>query len=321
MKCFKIIFVLLLLQSCASDKLTTGYKLTYHANLGLMMSKDWDSMILSGKGVKVGIIDEGFQDFKINGFTKNLHVKEYKDFVTNSDSNFFTTGSIHGTKVAQNFGGKNGIDTYGTAYNAEYYLAITDDTKSETKEDEKRAVEAIEWMIQKGVRVINISLGYKTFDNPNDNYTNKDLYNNSTFIANAVNRIIEKYPMVTIVTPTGNSLFVKDNILTTPADVKYVVAVASCNLKGTERVASSLIGLETAPYIKPDVAAYPVFAGTSFAAPSIAGLIAAMLECKPELSNKKIIEILHQSGTLNKLPNYGIGYGVPQSKTILELIK
>jgi serine protease AprX len=311
---------LFFLPGCKTDQITTVYKLTYHASAGLMMSQEWDSANLSGEGIKVGIIDEGFEDFYKDPFTKGLKVIEYRNFVPNADTNFFAPVSSHGTLVAKNFGGKSGHDTYGMAYNAAYYLAISDDTKSETKDDEKRLLEAIQWMISKGVRVINLSLGYKSFDKVTDNYTERDLYNNATISAKGISELLEQHPEVTLVTPTGNA-FGKNNILTTPADVEYIVTVASSNIKGTDRVISSCIGLANARYIKPDVATYPVFAGTSFAAPSIAGLIATILERKPGLTNKQILDILHLSGTLKATPNNKIGYGVPQTKLIWALSK
>ena len=285
-----------------------------------MMSEQWDKEALSGKGIKVGIIDEGFNNFTKDQFTKDLNVIETKDFVSNTNTNIFSSGSSHGALVAKNFGGKSGNEVYGMAYNAEFYLAVTDDVKSETKDDERRLLEAIRWMISKGVRVINISLGYKTFDNTQEDYKDTDMYNNSTISAKGINDILIQHPEVILVTATGNSLR-KDQVLLTPADARLIVSVASCNMEGGDRIITSRIGIENKPYIKPDVATYPVFAGTSFATPSIAGLITTILQRKPNLTNTDVLKILHNSGTFREKPNVRIGYGIPQTNLIWTLTK
>ena len=51
---------------CRTPGLTTGYRSRYPALLGLMMSPAWDSLALSGQGVRVGVIDEGFNGLRAN---------------------------------------------------------------------------------------------------------------------------------------------------------------------------------------------------------------------------------------------------------------
>jgi subtilisin family serine protease len=305
---------------CKAPALTKSFQLTYPLSIGLMMSPEYDQLNLSGNGIKVGIIDEGFKDLKNETQTKGIHIAATKNFITNNESTFFTSGSDHGMLVARNMGGKNGNETWGLAYEAAYYLAITEDEKKESKDEEYRMIKAIDWMVQQGVRVINISLTYKEFDNKNDNYTNDDLYKAKTISGKYIDSVLRNNPQINIVVSIGNDGMFRDKLLKTPADVKNVITVGSCNASGSKRAASSSIGLSSAPYIKPNVMAWPNIAGTSFAAPVIAGLIATMLQKKPSLTNVEIADILHKIGTKANNPNYEMGYGVPQTKFIMQFL-
>ena len=58
----------------------------------------------------------------------------------------------------------------GFAPNAEFYLASSENSKSETKIEEYQWVKALEWMDSLGVKLVNSSLGYAEFDDPDENY-------------------------------------------------------------------------------------------------------------------------------------------------------
>lgn len=317
------VLICLLLVSCGtgcSPKVAGGYSQQYQPSVGLMMSKPFDSLGLTGNGVKVGIIDEGFFNFSDEA-TKNLSVKAYRNFVTGSEADFFTKGSGHGTNVARNLGGRTAKEVWGLASGAEYYLAVTDDEATETIADEQRLVQAILWMVQQQVRVINISLNYKKFDNPSDSYTPADLYKKRTASARLIDSICAANPAVNFVIAAGNYGFDKDPYIGTPADAEFAITVGSSNATDTGKVANSAEGIPTAPYIKPDVVTWPNIGGTSFATPAVAGLVAALLQYNPRLTNKQILSYLHQSGNRAATPDYKVGYGVPQSGKLLQLLQ
>jgi serine protease AprX len=313
--------LVVVIMGCSKESLTKGYLLDYPTSIGLMMNNDFDDLKLSGKGIKVGIIDQGFMNFNSESQTKGIKIVATKNFITNNETNFFTEGPAHGTLVARNMGGQNGKETWGLAFASDYYLAITEDQATETKDEERRMVQAIDWMVKQGVRVINISLGYKEFDNKADNYINDDLYKAKTISGKYIDSLLRANPQVNILVAIGNNGLKSDKTLNTPADVEYVITVGSCDSKGSKRVVSSAVGISTAPFIKPNVMTYPMVAGTSFAAPTIAGLVTVMLEKKPTLTNKEIREILHKSGSNANNPDYEMGYGVPKTELIIPFFK
>lgn len=311
---------LLTLSGCKSPGLTKGFTFNYPLSIGLMMSNEWDQLGLSGKGIRVGVIDEGFKDFRADDQTRGITVRNYRNFVTNDTTNFFKTVNAHGTVVARNLGGKNGAEAWGLAYASDYYLAVSENTTSETKDEERNMIRAIRWMLDQGVRVINISLSYRKFDD-GSSYGPADLYKASTISGRYIDSVLTSNPAVNFVIAIGNDGFTNPPYLGTPADVRYAITVTSTNEDGTKEVASASEGVPTAPYIKPDVGTWPNTAGTSFAAPAIAGLVAQMLEKNPTLTNKQVLDLLHRSGSKAQSPDYKLGYGVPSTAKLAELMK
>jgi hypothetical protein len=104
------LFPILFVYSCKelTEFYTKEYKYSYARPIGLMMSKEFDSLNLSGKGIKIGVIDAGFGNFKTNEFTKNLNVISFRDFIDEDTTNYFSNQeSDHGTIVTKSIGGKN----------------------------------------------------------------------------------------------------------------------------------------------------------------------------------------------------------------------
>ena len=127
---------------------------------------------LTGDGVKIGIIDGGFlkadkSESLARLFQENL-VGGYKDYLDPEADDFaghIAFDDLHGTEVWTLIGGVSELkDTqYGLATEATYYLARTDHGGYERRQEELNAIEAMEWMAEQGVQIINISLGYNYF--------------------------------------------------------------------------------------------------------------------------------------------------------------
>ena len=50
----------------------------YSKPLDLVMHRDFDTLKLSGKGIKIGVLDAGFGGFKTNKWLQNMEVAGYK---------------------------------------------------------------------------------------------------------------------------------------------------------------------------------------------------------------------------------------------------
>jgi subtilisin family serine protease len=296
------------------------YQFQYRRPVGLVMSHFLDSLSLTGKGVKIGVIDAGFGDFYSNDFTKNLNVQEYKDFVDNDITDFFEdTEHDHGTVVTSSIGGKKDNYVHGLAFNAEFFLAKTEDVSSELPDEEKRLIDAVDWLISKNVDVINISIAYTKFDDV-DYYTRKDLDGKTALSSKHIDSVLQANPELIITVSAGNKGNKEWSNIMVPGDVREVITVGSTDFDGEIRWKSSGLGLESVNYIKPDVATYPIPTGNSHTAPVIAGLCALLKEQYPDLTRQELIKALHKTSSNANAPNREIGYGVPNSeKLIMEL--
>ena len=289
------------------------------------------SQHLSGKGVKVGIIDGGFKGADQNKFLRQLiddgKIAAMKDFVDPSVTSLFNPkrpgSSSHGMYVLQMLAGYNTQDNmqYGLATQANFYLARTDDANTESRQEEDYWIRALEWMDSLGVRLVNSSLGYSHyFDSPSENYAATDMNGHTSIIAKAAQLAVEKKGMI-IVSSIGNEG--QDSawqVLTTPSDAPGVIAVGAADIDYWFKPSFSSIGPPFQTYLKPNIAC-PTADGTSFSAPFITGLIACMLERKPDLTNTQVKDIIERSGHLYPYGNNYIGYGLPNSDRILKLLE
>lgn len=317
------LLALVLIYSCRelTEFYTQDYRYSYARPIGLIMSKEFDSLNLSGKGIQIGVIDAGFGNFKTNEFTKNLNIIAYRDFIDEDTTNFFSSEeSDHGTTVTVSIGGKNSENqVHGLAFQSSFYLAKTDIDDKEPIEDEKRMIKAIEWLISKKVKLINISLGYTVFDDDNS-YTNRMLNGKSSLSSKYIDSILNSNQDLIIVVSAGNEGNNSWNHITFPSDVKDVITVGSTDFDGLTRYKSSGKGVDYVDYIKPEIATYPVPTGNSNTAPVITGLVACLLENK-FVDRKVMKNLIIESASNSKYPNKEIGYGVPKTNKIIEKMK
>ncbi len=130
---------------------------------GVHGSEAWNDAGFTGAGVKVGVIDAGFEGFaELMGteLPATVQAKCY-GFETDAYGGFelcTSAGGDHGTVVAESI-----IDI---APDAELYIA-TPATKGDL-------LDITEWMITEGVSVINMSLGF-VFDGPGDGTSPSEL--------------------------------------------------------------------------------------------------------------------------------------------------
>ncbi len=208
-----------------------------------------------GKGIKVGIIDTGVD---INH--KDLVIKEYMNFT--KESNEDTAG--HGTHVAGIVGARmNGVGIVGVAPECELYVAKAFDGQG--KGDNEAIIKSLEWMVEKGVDIVNMSYS-------------------STEKCEVENRLIRKCfeSNIFLVAAAGNR---GENKVSYPAKYDGVIAVSSVDMNKVKSDFSSYgneidlaaAGVDILSTYKNN--SYAVLSGTSMAAPLIS-VSAAIIQAK-----------------------------------------
>jgi len=282
---------------------------------------------LTGKGIKVGIIDAGFSYANSSVYFKHLFsnglVKAHRDFVSPDSLDFFkpkTHSDNHGASVWELIGGKQDNNYYGLAYESEFYLARTEIGDKEERIEEDKWIEAIEWMHKNGVKVVNSSVGYaNAFDNVSDNHKKNEMDGKTTAISKAAQLATEEKGMLLVISAgnLGNSLW---KIVSAPADAEGVISVGATDKNLWTKASYSSIGPSTNNYLKPNVSSYSPN-GTSFSSPVIAGFAACLWQKDTSLTNKDLKKIIEQSSHLYPYGNNYIGYGVPNAKKAIAIIE
>ena len=293
------------------------------ANQIEMLSGDFlHELDFTGDGMIIGVLDAGFPNVTtIPAFADMVNEGRLLgtwDFVLDQVS--IGGSSTHGTRVLSDMAAISDGQFVGTAPGASYYLFRTEDTASENPVEEAYWLEALERADSLGVDVINTSLGYQDYDNPNYDHAYEDLDGLTTISARAANTAFEKGML--LVTSAGNDgngfMYVG-----TPADAFGTIAVGAVNENG-EYAPFSSIGPTVDGRIKPDVMAQGAPAavidqngdvawnnGTSLSSPILAGAVTCLWQSRPEATNLQIVQLVRESGSLYNNPTDEMGYGIP----------
>ncbi|WGD34057.1 S8 family serine peptidase [Olleya sp. YS] len=279
----------------------------------------------TGTGMTVAILDSGFPNVDtMNGFQRLRDaggILGGYDFVDRTSDVYIYQGNSHGTWVLSDMAGFIQDQFVGTAPDAQYYLFRTENAASETPLEESLWVEAAERADSLGVDVINSSLGYTTYDNPNYSHTPADMDGNTTYITKGANIAFEKG--ILVVNSAGNSGGGSWQIVGAPADAAGVFSVGAVKADGTYASFSSQ-GNSTQPTQKPDVVAQgqssyvilnndviSTLNGTSFSAPILAGGIVCLWQALPSFTNAEIMQLVRESASQYNAPDNVLGYGIP----------
>jgi serine protease AprX len=131
----------------------------------------------TGTGKIIAVMDGGFPGVNtaapFSRLRDNNQILGGYDYV-NRNADFYT-GISHGTLVLSTMGGYKEGELVGTAPDASYYLFITEDGANEWPLELSLWVEAAEEADRLGADILNTSLGYTEFDNPNYNFTYDDM--------------------------------------------------------------------------------------------------------------------------------------------------
>jgi hypothetical protein len=250
-------------KSSRTSTLDYGPSVTQLSN---MKVTDLHALGVNGAGVLIGMLDDGFNNFRTHEALKNIIVVADSDFIHNiNDVNRQPwEDPIQGNHGAGTLSAAGGFDNghmIGAAYGASFLLAKTEMDSSGTNVDfhseEDTYVAALEWAERLGADITSSSLGYKDFWTP-PFYTTSDLNGRTTKVAQAA--VIAARKGVLVVTAMGNVEngmpmgLHKDSTLVSPADADSILAVGATTSDG-ELATFSGCGPTADGRIKPEVVA------------------------------------------------------------------
>ena len=287
----------------------------------------------TGSGMQIAILDGGFTDVDNNSAFKRLRdnnqILDGYNFVERN-KNFYAR-SYHGTSVLSTIGGFVEGSLVGTAPDASFYLFVTEDVSQEVPLEESLWVEAAEKADSLGVDVINTSLGYSSFfDDDNHNYPYEAMDGKTTFISRGAVIAFERGMF--LVNSAGNEGNDPWKHINAPADVANVLTIGAVNSAGAIAAFSSF-GPTSDNRVKPDVCAQGAATvlvnssgniasgnGTSFSSPVMAGVVTCLWQAFPEKSNFELLKVIRESGHLYSSPTDQYGYGIPNFRSIFNLL-
>jgi len=262
---------------------------------------------LTGKGVKVAIIDTGVdsahEDLTVKAGKCTLDESISKDACKQS----FLDENGHGTHVAGIIAAKNNnVGIVGVAPGAEIFAVKALD--GEGNGTTSTIMAGIEWAISQGVHIINMSLTTPYSDLGIKAMVDKANQNGILVIAAAGNE---------------GSFSGGDETVMYPAKYESVMAVSSVD-RSNRRASTSSTGYEvevSAPgeiiYSTMPSGGYGNMSGTSMAAPFVAGIAALYKEKYPGYTNIQIRSLLQKNardlGTAGRDRFYG--FGIVQADT------
>ncbi len=288
----------------------------------------------NGTGVTICVLDAGFDNLPHEAFSSMNIIAAY-DFV-NNDPNVGNQGDMgegsHGTATLSIIGGFKEGQLVGPAYGANFILAKTENTDSETPVEEDNWIAALEWADSIGVDVTSTSLGYIDYDFPYTSYTWEDMDGNTALITIAGDLAVGKG--IVVVNSAGNEGYNSShNTLGAPADGDSIIAVGAVTSSGV-RTSFSSVGPSADGRIKPDLMAmgsnvyhadsfgnsYWSGGGTSYSCPLVAGVCALILQKNSNLTPMEVLEVLRSTATQSNNPDNLYGWGIINALSAMNLV-
>lgn len=243
----------------------------------------------TGVGIKVAIMDTGIDkfhiDLKVTGGVS--FVKGVKDFQDDAG---------HGSHVAGIVAAKNNsVGVLGVAPDVQLYAIKV--LNRFGIGDYKAFVSGIEWAIDQGIDIINMSFSTPTYSKTFERALQRAYNSNILLISSA-----------------GNLGFNSGGSITYPGSSSYVIAVGAVD-ENNQRALFSSVGQDM-ELVAPGVSilsttpnnGYFVMSGTSMASPHVVGVAALIWAEHPNLSNSQIRALLKNSSTsLGDTFQYGSG--------------
>ena len=273
----------------------------------------------SGAGVRIALLDAGFD--LVHPYMAHAHVLAYRDYVSLPDPN----GQVHGTATWSLLAAYQPGRLIGAVPAAQYILARTEYTPTETRVEEDHWVAAVEMAESLSVNIISSSLGYLSFDN-GFSYSPAQLNGDVAVTTLAADSAAARGTLVVVAIGNDGP---QPGTLATPADAKGIVAVGATDPLGAVAGFSSR-GPTFDKRIKPEVVGPGegvIFAvqpgnigqgsGTSFATPLVAGVAALVQGTRPGKPASALRRGLLDAASFHDSPDNNHGWGIPDALKLL----
>lgn len=285
-----------------------------------MHGKEFTKKGLTGKGIRICIIDAGFPDVNTSQVFKHIRdnnriIKTW-DFKKNKADIY--KFNYHGATVLSCIAGKTDGIFIGLAIDSEFLLARTERIMYEGDAEEEDWLMAIEWADKNGADIVNSSLGYTSA-----RHFVEDMDGETCIISKAGNLAARKG--ILVINAAGNDGDSNWKYIGAPADADSVLSVGGINPWTGLHTAFSSYGPTADHRLKPNISAFghvmgysPAAGvhetqGTSFSSPLVAGFAACAWQSDTSLTNMELFKKLEKSANLHPYFDYAHGYGVPQA--------
>jgi len=284
---------------------------------------------LNGRGVRIGFLDAHFAGLRHPAFSTlraDGRLAALRTFTGGLQ------GGNHGLGVVSVAAGYAPGTLLGPAYGATVLGATTEYTQFERNVEEDNFVAGLEWLYRQGADVVNVSIGYTTFDEGQRSYSPADLDGDTALTTRAVDRAAQLG--VTVVVSAGNSGCAEPDscwfYVNTPADADSAIAVGAI-APDSSLASFSARGPTADGRRKPDVLVqgqqvpaawddgqYAQVGGTSFASPQVTGIVAQMLQVNPSLGPIEVRHLLRQTASQAHAPDTTRGWGIVNAETAVR---
>ena len=285
-----------------------------------MHGKEFTKKGLTGKGIRICIIDAGFPEVNTSSIYKHIRdnnrILKTWDFKKNKPDVY--KYNSHGTKVLSCIAGKTDGVFIGLAIDSEFLLARTERILYEGDAEEEDWLMAIEWADKNGADIVNSSLGYTSA-----RHFIEDMDGKTCIISKAGNLAARKG--ILVINAAGNDGDGNWKYIGAPADADSVLSIGGINPWTGLHTAFSSYGPTADHRLKPNLSAFGHVIGygpgvgvhetqgTSFSSPLVAGFAACAWQSDTTLTNMELFKKLEESANLHPYFDYAHGYGVPQA--------
>ena len=306
--------------SLGQKRFESEYGMAYE-QISLSNGNFLHEMGYKGKGIMIAVLDAGFYHANSLPAFDSLWIQSriigYRNFVDDQQNIF--ESHPHGMYVLSIMGGNVPGQLVGTAPEASYWLLRSEDTSSEFLIEEDNWIAAAEFADSIGADIINSSLGYYEFDDPEMNHSYADMDGKSTRVSIGAN--IASSKGILVVASAGNEGNKSWHYIIAPSDAENVLSIGAVDSLDNKAAFSSF-GPSSDGRVKPDITAMgqaDAFqgingfiargSGTSFSSPVVAGLAACLWQSFPYIKNTELSEAIVRSSRYFHSPDSGVGHG------------